>query len=125
MARTTAVDVKAIIKTKLTESEVTPYVTSANILVTQALGSSGLSDDVLTEIERWVAAHMIAVTKTRQATDEKAGTASVKYSGQYGANLSSTTYGQMALTLDTTGILATLGGKAAWIYAVPTAPSKF
>ena len=72
MARTTATEVKEIIKTKLTEAEVTPYVTSANILVTQVLGSSGLGFDVLREIERWVSAHMIAVTKTRQATDEKA-----------------------------------------------------
>lgn len=120
MARTTAAEVKEIIKTSLTEAEVTPYVTSANVLVTQALGSSGLGTAVLQEIERWVAAHMIAVTKTRQATDEKAGTASVKYSGQYGANLSSTSYGQMALTLDTTGTLAALGGKAAFVYAVPS-----
>ena len=118
--RTTAADVKAIIKTKLTESEVDAYITSANILVTQALGSSGLGTDVLREIERWVAAHMLASTKTRQATDEKAGTASVKYSGQYGANLSSTSYGQMALTLDVSGALASLGGKAAFVYAVPS-----
>jgi len=120
MARTTAAEVKEIIKTKLTEAEVVPYVTSANILVTQALGSSGLGTDVLREIERWVAAHMLASTKTRQATDEKAGTASVKYSGQYGANLSSTSYGQMALTLDVSGALASLGGKAAFVYAVPS-----
>jgi hypothetical protein len=120
MARTTAAEVKEIIKTKLTEAEVTPYVTSANILVTQALGSSSLDSDVMREIERWVAAHMIAVTKTRQATDEKAGTASVKYSGQYGANLSSTSYGQMALTLDVSGRLAALGGRAMEIYAVPS-----
>ena len=118
MARTTAAEVLEIIKTKLTEAEVTPYVTSANILVTQVLGSS--DTDLLAEIERWVAAHMIAVTKTRQATDEKAGTASVKYSGQYGANLSSTTYGQMALTLDVSGRLAALGGRAMEIYAVPS-----
>jgi hypothetical protein len=120
MARTTAAEVKEIIKTSLSEAEVLPYVTSANILITQALGSSGLGTDVMKEIERWVAAHMLASTKTRQATDEKAGTASVKYSGQYGANLSSTTYGQMALTLDATGALAALGGRAMEIYAVPS-----
>jgi hypothetical protein len=118
--RTTAEKVLEIIKTKLTEDEVEPYVTSANVMVTQALGSSGLGVDVLAEIERWVAAHMIAVTKTRQATNEKAGTASVTYGGKYGANLSSTSYGQMALTLDTTGALVALGGRAMEIYAVPS-----
>jgi len=115
---TSALEVIEIMDTDLTEAQVEPYVTAANTLVTAALGDSGLGADVLKEIERWVAAHMIASSRERQASDEKAGPASVKYGGQYGANFSSTSYGQMAMTLDTTNTLASLGGRQASIRAV-------
>jgi hypothetical protein len=118
MARTTAAEVIEIMDTDLSVAQVGPYVTAANIMVTAALGTSGLGSDVLKEIERWVAAHMIASSKERQAIDEKAGPASIKYAGQYGANLASTSYGQMAMTLDTTNTLASLGGRQASIRAV-------
>jgi hypothetical protein len=118
MPRTTAAKVIEIMETDLTEVQVGPYVTSANIMVTSALGDSGLGTDLLAEIERWVAAHAIASSRERQAVDEKAGPAAVKYAGQYGANLASTSYGQMAMVLDTTGTLAGLGGRTASIRAV-------
>lgn len=116
--RTTAKKVKEIIKTNLTEDQVEPYVISANVFVSNIFGTG--TSDLLAEIERWVSAHMIASTKTRQATNEKAGTASVTYSGQYGQGLASTSYGQMAMALDSTGVLASLGGKAIQLFAVPS-----
>lgn len=117
--RVTAAEVKEVIKTKLSEAEVDPYVTSANAFVDQVLGTdTTLSAAILKEIERWTAAHMIASSKTRQAKREEAGGAKVEYTGEYGANLASTSYGQMALSLDTSGKMAATGRKVASVYAV-------
>ena len=120
MARTTVNGVKAILDdTELSDAVIESFINSANVLVTNALGTSTLSASVLAEIEKWLAAHMIATTRERMAIQEEAGGAKIKYTGEFGAGLSSTTYGQMVLTLDTTGKLASLGRKQASIFAVP------
>lgn len=109
--RTTAAEVQEIMDTELTEAQITPYVSSANVFVTDALSSKSLGDDLLEEIERWVAAHMIAVTRERMALKEEAGGAKVEYTGVYGDGLNSTSYGQMAVALDTSGTLAAMSRK--------------
>lgn len=120
MARVTANEVKAILDdTELTDAVVEGFINSANTLVTNVLGSSTLGESVLAEIEKWLAAHMIASTRERMAEQEEAGEAKIKYIGQYGSGLSSTPYGQMVLTLDLTGKMAALGRKQAKLYAVP------
>lgn len=120
--RTTAADVKAILdSTTLTTAQIEAYIGSANIMVTQILGTT-LGDDVLKEIERWLSAHMIATTRERQASKEEAGGAKIEYTGKWGAGLSSTSYGQMCISLDTTGAMkdADTGLKSAYIYAIPS-----
>ena len=102
----------------LLENDVTPYITSANILVNEILGTENTG--ILKEIERWLSAHMIASTKERTSLKEAAGSASVTYTGAFGQGLKSTPYGQMVLTLDTTGLMAAQDGKLlASTYAVP------
>jgi hypothetical protein len=121
MARVTATEVKEILDdSALTDAQVNPYITGANIMVTQVLTNSGLGTDVLKEIERWLAAHMITVTRERTAKREAAGGASIEYTGEWGQNLTSTSYGQMVMTLDTTGAMAALGGKTASTFAIPS-----
>ena len=118
--RVEADNVSAILdNTELTDAQIDVYITSANIMVTQILGTT-LDDDVLAEIERWLAGHMIAITRERQALEEKAGGAEIIYTGKYGMALSSTSYGQMVLALDTTGEMAKANQslKTASIYAV-------
>jgi hypothetical protein len=61
---------------------------------------------------------MIACTRERTALKEAAGGASITYTGKYDKNLSSTPYGQMVMTLDTTGAMSALGGKQASITAI-------
>jgi len=109
--RVTATEVKGVITTTLTDDEITPYITSANVYVTARLGSSALIDAVLKEIERWMTAHMIASTKTRQEIEAEAGSAKIKYSDNYDTGLKSTSFGQMCISLDTTGLLAQEGKK--------------
>jgi len=119
MARTTAEEVKQILdNSSLEDSVVEAYITAANALVSSTLDSGTLGDTLLEEIERWLTAHMIAVTRERTALKEAAGGASITYTGQYGQRLSSSSYGQMVMTLDTTGAMAALGGKSATITAI-------
>lgn len=104
--RTTVADVRAIMEdTTLTDPIITIYINSANLFVTNTLGSSTLDADTLKSIEQWVSAHLIAFTRERQSKKEEAGGAKIEYTGEYGEGLRATSYGQMAIALDTTGAL--------------------
>lgn len=122
MSRVTAAEVKEIIETELTETQVLPYITTANVLVTQALTGAVLSTAILKEIERWLSAHLIAISRERTEIEAGAGGAYIKYANVFGENLASTSYGQMVKILDTTGKMAKLGDKVkvAEIFAIPT-----
>ena len=109
MARTNIEDVKNILdETTLSDVILTAYVNSANVFVTAALTGKGLSDAVMEEIEKWIAAHMVTITRERVAREEGAGGAFIKYAGVWGAGLASTSYGQMAINLDTSNTLQAL-----------------
>lgn len=119
MARVTAAEVLSIMDNDLLEANVDPFLISANVFVTQHLGGK-LSEDVLKEVERWVAAHMVATTKDRQIKETGADNAFIKYTGYWSEGLNGTSYGQMAIALDSTGTLAILakGKKSVYTYAV-------
>ena len=111
MARTTETAVKTVLNSTISDATVTPFISDANILVTQVLGDSDLSDDMLTAIEKWLAAHMLAMTPhERQAFEKEVGKAKEKY-GKGGLRLEATTYGQMVLMLDTTGNFSRIDDK--------------
>jgi hypothetical protein len=116
--RTTATDVKAIIETTMEDAAVEAYIFSANAMVTQLLGTT-LEEATLTEIERWLTAHMIAITKERMSQKEGAGGAFIEYAGNFGAGLQSTSWGQMVEMLDTTGAMVSLGKKTITFLAIP------
>jgi hypothetical protein len=127
MARTTAIDVKAIMEeNELTDPQIEAYITGANLFVTGHLDGKGLTVATMTEIERWYAAHLIAMTKERQIKKAGAGGAEVEYTGYWSYGLLATNYGQVAISLDTTGTLEMLakGKMPAWTKAVPTAKYK-
>jgi len=111
MARTTDSDVKLIISLNVL-TDTTPFITTANLLVTQHLGSSGISTALLAEIEKYLAAHLVAMhPDERQLTEQKIGDASDKYAGEFGKLLDFTQFGQMVKMLDYTGALAGVGGE--------------
>jgi hypothetical protein len=117
--RTTPSDVKAIINTSLDDVDVYPYIEDANALVDAVLSGEGLSTSLLTSIEKWLSAHFIAVTKSRQPQYKKIGDGAESYP-KLGLKLESSTYGQTALAFDTSGKLANLGKKRIKIEAVPS-----
>lgn len=108
--RVTPDEVKEIIDTDLTDPRITAFITGANQVVTTLLADDHEAD-VLKEIERWLSAHNIATTIERQAIHEVAGPAEQRFSDVFGKYLESTTYGQTASALDTTGKLSSLGKK--------------
>lgn len=114
MARVTDADVKEILDTMI---DTTPFITAANLLVTDKLGSSDLSTSMLKEIERWLAAHFVCARDPRART-ESIGAATKTYEGQAGLRLSSTRYGQNVMLLDTTNTLASLGKQSAMVEAL-------
>lgn len=108
MPRVTAETVKEIISTQLTDDVVnTNHIITANIYVDEHLIASGLSDSMLERIELYLAAHYVALTEEGGGlTRDKLGDADTSFANVYDQGLKSTRFGQMALTLDSTGILA-------------------
>ncbi len=117
--RTNSDDVKAIISTSLSVLEVIPYINDANAMVNSILVDEGLSEALLTTIEKWLAAHFIAITKSRQPQYRKIGDGAESYP-KLGMKLETTTYGQTAISFDTSGKLANVGKKRIKFEAVPS-----
>jgi len=118
--RTTATEVKQLIEgCDTSDSIVSAMITSASAIVDQVFeDDEDIGDVLLEEIERWLTAHMLASSLWRTASDEEVGDGRVKYTGQWGMKLESTPYGQMVLTLDTTGKMAKMGKSGAMITAI-------
>lgn len=118
--RVEAADVKEILDTSLTDATIETFISAASMTVSKYLdGVSSLTALQLKEIERWLAAHLIACSREKQVKSEAAGDASVSYQGVTGSGLDATLYGQQVKLLDTSGILAAqVGRRAASIYAV-------
>ena len=106
-------------ETDYPDATVTAYITGANATINENLTGQGLSDTILKEIERWLSAHLMAISRVRTTKKEEAGTAKLEYIDQYGTGLELSEYGQTVKALDSTGILASLGGQAATVFAIP------
>lgn len=118
----TTTDVRVLIDTALEDASVEAFILSAETFMDSNLGSAGLSVALYDEITKWLTAHMIAISRERQAIEEEAGGAKIKYSGTFGEGLKSTSYGQMAVSLDTSNTLMAIanGKKLVYVYTVPS-----
>lgn len=112
MARTNDSDVQDIIALNVL-TDTTPFITTANIIVTEHLGTSSISSDLLEQIEKYLTAHLVAMhPDERQLKSQKLGEATDNYAGEFGKMLDFTQYGQMVKMLDYTGTLAGVGGQS-------------
>lgn len=120
-ARVTDPEVREIIETDASVS-LEPFIATATAL-TDWLDSKDedgvLNDALLTQIEKYLAAHFYEANRDKQLQSKSTGRASGQYQGQAGMKLESTDPGQTALTLDVTGNLASLQkrrvrGKVLW-----------
>ena len=106
--RTTSSLVEAIIEVD-SNITLTPFIAAANTLVTKCC--TDLDEDYtaaeLVQIETWLAAHFYTVRDGR-AEYEKAGSVAQKLQSKVDLGLSTSHYGQTAMTLDYFGGLAKL-----------------
>jgi len=122
--RTTRSDVKAVIQTALEDNEIQILMEMANRMVTESLLSSSLSTAVLKDIETWLSAHLIAIGKERQPSEEKVQDIWIRYQGKFGESLRSTTFGQMVLMLDTSGAFDSTTKRKVSFNAIPQDPDS-
>lgn len=120
--RTTAEEVLDIMDSDvaISSSQMTAMITAASSIIDNVFeNDANVTDAFLTELERWLTAHLISSTLIRMAAREKIDTVEITYTGKWGELLKSTPYGQVLLSLDVTGKLSNTGKSKAGIYAVP------
>lgn len=108
--RVTEGEVKALMRTGLDESQLTPHLHTANAMINDVLAGMGYGDELLTKIELWLAAHFVSITDPA-VKSEQIGETNVTYHGNIigGQGLSFTPYGQQVLALEYKGKFASLG----------------
>lgn len=111
MALVTDAEVKAVIDTA---RDTTPFISTADLIITEDLANAGLSTNRLTQIELYLAAHFVCITEERGGIKtEKVGDVSESYQpvaqGKDIGGLATTRYGQQALALDVSGTLQKMG----------------
>ena len=115
MARTTSDLVKSILLQDYDELEapdLTPYIATANVIVTRVVACALAKDEALTDeeaelIERWLAAHYYVVSDQTYAAKATAD-ASATFHGKTAMHIQSSRYGQSAIDIDASGCLAAI-----------------
>lgn len=116
--RTTKSAVRAIIDTSIEDHELDRFIILSNSIVTRVSSGQNLPSDLLKDIETWLTAHLIAISKERQPLEERAGDIWLVYQEAPAGFLQASTYGQMVLFLDTSGAFQRTAMKRAWIKAI-------
>jgi len=106
LATPTTEQVKAVITTPKTD--LSAQIGVADNLVDEELANVGLSETRLTNIKIYLSAHFVAVDE-RQPIEDEVGETRVEFDENRRDGLRSSTYGQTAIALDTSGTLSGLG----------------
>jgi len=106
MARTTDADVRTIMVDPPTDLD--PFITDANLLVTEELASTSMSDDRLELIEKYLSAHFASIPNPLVKQESISSVSESYERAGIGKGLEATTYGQQAISLDKSGKLAQL-----------------
>lgn len=112
MPRVDEAQVNDIIETTLTVAQITPFLTTANLLVTARL-TGAYDDATLAEIEKYLAAHFLCVRDPRKKS-ESIGPADVTWfaTSTVGEGLASSPHGQIVQQLDYKGLISKTKGSA-------------
>lgn len=90
------------------EAETTSFISTAHTLICELLDGYGVSTSLLTEIEKYLAAHF-ATLSYNTVQREGLGPLSRSYAVKLDKGLDYTRYGQQAVSLDPTGVLKNVG----------------
>ena len=104
-ARVEADEVKEIFETDLSDGQVNAFINTAHLLVAEEISNQGLSEDRLTEIEKYLAAHFSSLRDPR-VSRETTGGYSYDVQGRTDLGLDATLYGQQVKLLDKSGRLS-------------------
>ena len=111
-ARVSAAEVTALITTSIDDDIIlSNMIDTANVFIdTHLVPAAGHPDSILNKIELYLSTHFVAVSEEIGAVKfSKVGDSSDAYDvSNLGEGFSSTRFGQQALALDTSGILASL-----------------
>lgn len=107
--RVTEDEVEALFDFVESSIDLVPFMAAAYYTVNQHLQDSIDNEDLLKEIERWLAAHFLAIRQKQTSKEAISGAISETYEGKYDLGLNFTRYGQQAMILDPTGKLSKLG----------------
>lgn len=111
MARTTPSAVAGIIEVD-PAIDLAPFIETAAVFVDEIAADSAAPPEARLEIiERWLAAHFYA-TRDPRAAAEGAGGVSATYQNAVAVGFENSHYGQVAVRLDPTGLLARQGRPA-------------
>jgi len=110
-ARVSAGAVKEIIATDLSGDVIlTSMIDTANLYIDTHLSSAGHGEPILRKIELYLAAHFVALTEEKGGmVRDKLGDAETEFADNFSDGIGSTRFGQTAISLDTSGTLASLG----------------
>lgn len=86
------------------EGETTEFINTAHIFVCNYVDGYGVAASLLTQIEKYLAAHFATITYSA-IQRQTMGPMSQAFVTKIGMGLSQTRYGQMAMSLDPTGSL--------------------
>ncbi len=111
MPRTTDAAVRAITTVPKKVTDLTPYIEVANNMVTRVCLESDYDDATLELIERYLAAHFLAVHFPISIMERAASVQSLK-EHKVALGLMNTRYGQQACMIDTAGNLAAVSANA-------------
>jgi len=120
--RVTGAEVKQIFQTSLSAAEVEYFITATELLVTEYLSDSGLSDAHLAQIQLYLTAHF-ASSWDQRIKSQKFGDSQADFQHYAMSDvLGSTDYGQKVILLDTTGtLLSSIGKKGISVQAMGAA----
>lgn len=94
--------------------DITPFIDTANELVTECCSWYEFSDGRLELIERWLTAHFLSMLDPRTTREQAGPAAQDTFESKIdtGTGLRATRYGQQAILLDSSGSLAALDNTA-------------
>lgn len=127
MSNVTPALIKLILPdTELEDINLQAFITSAERYLTATSVEVSVDATTFDELVKWLTAHFITSTVERLAISEKAGPTEQKFANVYSQNLASTPYGQIAITLDYSGILSQIsqGKRIVSLFAIPEGEVK-